>query len=110
MRAAKWVMLAILIAFLALAAYYGATLRSIHTYQVDYDVLPRDDAELQAWLNAQPGVRDVRVQRNERTLRVQFTMPWWYSATAVDVRGHAEANSYKGRGGSSDDHRPLWWK
>jgi len=107
MKVAIWLLLVVVI---AAVTYFGFTLRSIHTYQMEYTDVPRSDSELQSWLNGQPGVRDVRVQRNEKTIQVQFTTPWWHAATAIDVMGHTDATGYKGRQGSSSEHRPNWWK
>jgi hypothetical protein len=107
MKVAIWLLLVVVI---AAAVYLGVTLRSIHTFQMEYNELPRNDGELQTWLNGQPGVRDVRVQRTEKSIQVQFTTPWWHSATSVDVMGHTDATGYKGRQAASSDHRPNWWK
>src|SRR6516162_8684257 len=104
MKVANRILLAVLIILIAAAAYYGFTLRSLHTYQIEYTELPRNDGDLETWLSGQPGLRDVRVQRNEKTILVQFTVPWWHSSTAVDVMGHADATGYKGRQGSSTEH------
>jgi thiol:disulfide interchange protein len=108
MRIAKRLLLALVIILLIAAAYYGVTLRSIHTYQIEYVTLPKSDAEFQTWLSTQSGIRDARVERNERTILIQFTTPWWQSANAVDVMGHAEANGYKERRSFTFDRHPRW--
>ena len=80
--------IAVLVAIFVVAAstwffYHNLHATSDYSYRIEFTVLPPDDAVLQDWLRAQPGVSKATVTREGKQLLVSFEMPG--SHTTPDV-------------------------
>jgi hypothetical protein len=100
MRALRYVALVAVFAAVV-AAGWGVYQRETapprwsQTYRAEYATLPPDDAALEAWLKGQPGVSDVRVERQGSTIAVSLDLPAQHPALSITAQ--CERLGYTGR-------------
>ncbi|HQR09601.1 MAG TPA: hypothetical protein PLN21_22455 [Gemmatales bacterium] len=100
----------IVVLVLLLAAGYEAFFRMARIYQwrTDYAELPVDDRALTEWLRSFPGVSEVSVKREGKTVIVNYVMPLMGGSSRPDVHGEDGRLGYKNRGSFTTNTTLRW--